>query len=115
MAAVLEDGVLYYLEGRSFFAWNLATGEKDTLMRLPEETDDFILTETQLMAMSHEHQRAWVIDRNGWKLIQTVEMNVYPQNAALNDGKLYIRCVYGNAAVEVIDLATGESMLYSLE
>ncbi len=115
MAAVLEDGVLYYLEGRSFFAWNLATGEKDTLMRLPEETDAFILTETQLMAMSHEHQRAWVIDRNGWKLIQTVEMNVYPQNAALNEGKLYIRCVYGNAAVEVIDLATGESRLYSLE
>lgn len=115
LEAVLENGVLYLLKGNGLTALNFSTGQAERLVALPEEMNSFILAPEQLILLSSTRQQAWVLDRNTWEIINRVTITVFPQNAALNDGKLYIRCVYGNAAVEVIDLATGESMLYSLE
>lgn len=112
---VLEDGVLYCMEDGGFTALELSSGREEMLLAWPDEVTAFILTDTQLLLMSHESEQVHVLERNGWELSCTLEMHVYPQAAVLNNGKLYIRCVYGDAGLEVIDLAGGESKQYSLE
>lgn len=115
-AGVLEDGVFYRVETDGFVAVHLADGRTETLVPLPEGMDAFILTDTQLILMSCEHRQAWVLDRDGWKITRQVQMMGYPQNAALNEGKLYVYSVYGDdAGVEVIDLVSGESAWYALK
>lgn len=114
MEGVLEDGVLYRLEERRIAAVNLSTGGVETLVSLPEEMDSFILTDTQLILMSSTRQKAWVLNRGSWEVVSTVSMTEYPLCAALNDGKLYVYCIYAEAGVEIIDLTTGESMHYPL-
>lgn len=114
MEAVLEDGVLYHLDDRWFAALTLSTGEKEMLVKLPAEMEAFILTDNQLLLMSREKQEAWLLDRDTCEIIQKVEMTNYPQNAVLNDGRLFVRCIYGDAGVEIIDLTTGESVHYPL-
>ena len=114
MEAVLEDGVLYHLDDRWFAALTLSTGEKEMLVKLPAEMEAFILTDNQLLLMSRKKQEAWLLDRNTCEIIQKVEMTNYPQNAVLNDGRLFVRCIYGDAGVEIIDLTTGESVHYPL-
>ena len=113
--SVLEHGVLYRLEEKALVSVNLADGKRETLIRLPEEMDAFILTDAELILMSHQRQQAWVLDRDGWGLLRQVKMTEYPQDAALYNGKLYVYSVYGDAGVEVINLVSGESVWYSLE
>lgn len=114
MEAVLEAGVLYYLDGGWLAARNLSTGEKEMLVKLPAETEAFILSDNQLILMSCQTQKLWVLDRNTWEIIQQMKMTNYPQNAVLNEGLLFVRCIYGDAGVAVIDLATGENVYYPL-
>lgn len=116
MEAVLEEGMLYRLEEKALVSINLADGKKETLIRLPEGMDAFILADRELILMSSEHQQVWVLDRDGWEITRQVKMTEYPQNAALHEGKLYVYCVYGDdAGVEVIDLAGGESTWHALK
>lgn len=116
MEAVLEDGTLYRLAAKDLVAINLADGKKETLTPLPDGMDSFILTDSQMILMSSEHEQVWVLDRDGWQIVRQVKMTGYPQNAALHEGNLYVYCVYGDdAGVEVINLVSGESVWYSLE
>lgn len=116
MEAVLEDGTLYRLAAKDLVAINLADGKKETLTPLPDGMDSFILTDSQMILMSSEHEQVWVLDRDGWQIIRQMKMTGYPQNAALHEGKLYVYCVYGDdAGVEVIDLTGGESAWYALK
>lgn len=115
-SGVLENGVFYRLETDGLTAIHLTNGRTETLVPLPEGMDAFILTDTQLLLMSREHQQAWVLDRDGWEIVRQVTMTGYPQNAALHDGKLYVYSVYGSdPGVEVIDLISSESAWYPLK
>lgn len=116
MAGVLEDGVFYRLELDGLIAIHLDDGRTEMLVPLPDGMDAFILTDEELILMSHQHQQAWVLDRKGWEIVRQAKMTGYPQNAALSGGKLYVYSVYGDdAGVEVIDLAGGKSVWYSLK
>lgn len=115
LEAVLENGVLYLLKGNGLTALNLSTGQAEQLVSLPEEINSFILTPEQLILLSSTRQQAWVLDRRSWEIVSTVSMTEYPLCAALVDGRLYVYSSYGDAGVEVIDLATGESVHYPLQ
>lgn len=110
LEAVLENGVLYLLKDDGLTALNLATGQVERVVSLPEEMNSFILTPEQLILLSSTRQHAWVLDRRSWEIVSTVSMTEYPLYAALVDGRLYVYCSYGDAGVEIIDLATGESV-----
>lgn len=112
---VLEHGVLYRLQERGVAALNLTDGRTEMLVPLPDGMDAFILTDEEMILMSHQHQQAWVLERDSWEIVRKVKMTEYPQDAALYNGKLYVYSVYGDAGVEVIDLASGESAWYSLK
>lgn len=115
MEAVLEDGILYRLEERGFFAINLTDGKREKLVSLPEKMETFILTDTQLILMSHQHEQVWVLERDSWEIVRQVRMTEFPEYAALHAGKLYVYNPYDTAGVEVIDLASGESAWYALK
>lgn len=115
LEAVLENGVLYLLKGNGLTALDLSTGQAEQVVALPEEMNCFILTPEQLILLSSTRQQAWVLDRRSWEIVSTVSMTEYPLCAALVDGRLYVYGSYGDAGVEVIDLATGESVHYPLQ
>ena len=114
LEAVLENGVLYLLKGNGLMALDLSTGQAEQVVALPEEMNGFILTPERLILLSSIRKQAWVMDRRSWKIVSTVSMTEYPLHAALVDGRLYVYCSYGDAGVEIIDLATGESVYYPL-
>lgn len=114
LEAVLENGVLYLLKGNGLMALDLSTGQAEQVVALPEEMAGFILAPERLILLSRIRKQAWVMDRRSWEIVSTVSMTEYPLHAALVDGRLYVYCSYGDAGVEIIDLATGESVHYPL-
>lgn len=101
-----EDGVcnVFAAQGRAYR--DVREGDGHVLQRL----DDGEWTTGAQWTGDH----AWVFDRRSWEIVSTVSMTEYPLYAALVDGRLYVYCSYGDAGVEIIDLATDESVHYPL-
>lgn len=112
--AVLEDGVLYLLNEGILMTVDLSSGRETLLDVLPKGGSRFILTDSQLILMSNEKMMAWAMDRNTWQVTGSVKMTLFPQSVLLHNGQLYVHQILNDAGVEMIDLATGESVQYPM-
>ncbi|MBQ2953499.1 MAG: hypothetical protein IJE07_08065 [Clostridia bacterium] len=129
--AVVEDGVMYLLEGAALTAIDLRDGARECLLSFPEDAYSTFLLDAERVILLCSKKRgepatSAVYDRATLACTQTFTHRTNPVDALLVGDQLYMRDPYGftylgaqerwsdPASASIIDLTTGSEVYWEL-